>query len=88
MMTIAVYRVDADGASTPVTPKYVVKPDEDFPVNSGFPPCSCLLCVPLGWCDFHEGPSQTDQPVDQHGRACLPCREQRGLTPRPELEQR
>lgn len=44
----------------------------------------------VGWCDWHEGPSQTAVLVDAVERisgppyplyACAPCREQRALIP-------
>ena len=43
-MTIAVYRVGANGASTLVTSTYVVRPVDDLPATTTFPPCSCPLC--------------------------------------------
>ncbi|GGT36697.1 hypothetical protein GCM10014713_33040 [Streptomyces purpureus] len=52
-----------------------------------FPPCLCSRCT-AGWCHFHKGPSGTAAMVDEHRRACAPCREQRGLAPLHEARAR
>lgn len=79
MMTIKVYRVRPDGTTAPVSYERCDRPT-DLPATSAFPPCTCPRCRGSAWCDFHDGPSSTAALVDEHRRACAPCREQRGLT--------
>ncbi|QES07564.1 hypothetical protein DEJ44_19450 [Streptomyces venezuelae] len=86
MMTISVYQVTPDGTRSLVSHEQVTPPTE-APATTAFAPCRCPRCL-QGWCDFHQGPSSTDTRVDEHRRACAPCREQRGLAPLTEVGQR
>ncbi|MET9673511.1 hypothetical protein ABZY68_10525 [Streptomyces sp. NPDC006482] len=62
-----------------VTSTYEVQPVDDLPATTTYPPCSCPLCLSPEWCDFHGGPSQTAEPVDERHLACTQwCQERYG----------
>ncbi|MFE2556686.1 hypothetical protein ACFXGT_11710 [Streptomyces sp. NPDC059352] len=85
MMTIKVYRVRSDGTTDSISHEQITRPTE-IPDPNSFDPCGCPRHR-QGWCDFHKGPSRTDAPVDEHRRACAPCRDQHGLAPHAKLVQ-